>query len=155
MKRNDARITYRQMTGMTDVTFLKDYGRLLPLMNDDPHFMFDYSKTLQNAKRWNESNYILREGEKVSADPMFILLQGNNYQTMGYYSLADSMYIKAWRRVPNRLYPIYKSMMMHWNIGNKTESLSYAEKLLGMKPKVESPATRDMQKEAEKIKAYR
>ena len=151
MKRNEARVTYRQMTGMTDVAFLNDYERLLPLMNDDPHFLFDYSKTLQNAKHWNESNYILREGEKVSADPMFIILQGNNCQAMGLYSLADSMYMRAWRRVPNRIYPIYKNMMMYRDIGNEKLSSRYAEMLLSIVPKVESPATREMQQTAKNI----
>ncbi len=155
VKRNEAHVTYRRMAGMTDVAFLKDYERLLPLMDDDPHFLFDYSKTLQNAKRWNESNYILREGEKVSADPMFVILQGNNYQAMGFYSLADSMYMKAWRRVPNRIYPIYKNMMMYWDVGNGQQSLRYAEMLLGIVPKVESPATREMIKTAEEIKTDR
>lgn len=151
MKRNEARATYRQMTGMTDVAFLKDYERLLPLMNDDSHFLFDYSKTLQNAMRWNESNYILREGEKVSADPMFIILRGNNYQSMGLYSLADSMYMRAWRRVPNRIYPIYKNMMMYRDIGNEKLSSRYAEMLLSTVPKIESPATREMQQTAKNI----
>lgn len=155
MDRREVRTTYKQMAGMTDVAFLKDYEQLFPMMNDDPQFLFDYAKALQNAKRWNESNYILMEGEKVSADPMFVLLQGNNYQSMGFYSLADNAYKKAWKRVPNRLYPIYKNMMMHWNIGNKEISVHYAEKLLDIKPKIESPATREMQQAAKKIIGHR
>jgi hypothetical protein len=48
------------------------------------NFMFDYGKILRNNNQYAKSNEIMREGEKISSDPMFLNLIGRNY-----YDLKD------------------------------------------------------------------
>lgn len=86
-----------------------------------------------------------------SADPMFYVLMGNNYKDMKHYELAEQAYHKAFAVMPNRLYPLYQLMLLYSESGDKQKEKAMARRVIDMKPKIESPATRDMKKNAEEL----
>lgn len=118
---------------------------------DNHEFLFSFGKMLREEDRYNDSNAILRQGTKCSADPMFYVLMGNNYKDMKHDDLAEQAYQKAFSVMPNRLYPLYQLMMLYHDGGNKHKAKEMANRVIQMKPKIESPATKDMKKKAEKI----
>jgi tetratricopeptide (TPR) repeat protein len=138
-------------SGMQNDAFLPDYYELLPYENDNPQYLFDFAKTLRSAKRYGDSNAILRQATLVSPDPMFYVLMGNNYKDMKHYDLAEQAYQKAYSVMPNRLYPLYQLMMLYHDCGNTLKEKAMAKRVIEMKPKIESPATRDMKKKAIEI----
>lgn len=140
--------SYTMIRGFHDQAFIKDYYELLPLENDNPEFLFDFGKALREQKRYNDSNAILRKGIKCSADPMFYVLMGNNYRDMSHFNLAEESYNKAFSIMPNRIYPLYQLMMMYKDNGCKEDTKVLAKRIIEMKPKIESPATRDMKQRA-------
>ena len=133
---------------MHNAAFIDDYYELMPYETGNPHFLFDFAKTLREDKRYRDSNAILRQGTLVSADPMFYIIMGNNYRDEQYYDLAEEAYMKAFAVMPNRLYPIYQLMLLYEESGEKKKCEETARRVMWMKPKVESPATRDMQRKA-------
>ena len=135
---------YAMIRGFYDKSFIKDYYELLPLEGDNPQFLFDFGKTLRELKRYNDSNAMLRRGALCSADPMFHVLMGNNYRDMGHCNLAEQSYEKAFAIMPNRLYPLYQLMLMYRDNGNVEKARIMAERVLALKPKIESPATKEM-----------
>lgn len=144
---------YATFKGMYEELFLEDYRDLLPQEEDNAEFLFDYAQTLRMAKRYNDSNEMLRRGAKVSADPMFYVLQGNNYKDMSLYNMAEESYKKAFAVMPNRLYPLYQLMLLYQK---KSESdnkklKDVARRIVAIKPKIESPATRDIQRAARQV----
>ncbi len=151
INRNELKESYSQMTGVTDEAFLDDYYELMPVMKDNANFLFDYAQALRKAERWNESNAVLRRGLKVSADPMFTILQGNNYRSMHFYDLADSAYKAAYCRLPNRMYPLYCRMTLYKECGQKQNMMRLARQIIAFTPKRESPATVSMREEAKEI----
>ena len=155
---------YASFRGMTEEVFLEDYRRLLPQEEDNAVFLFDYARTLRTAKRYNDSNDILRRGTEVSADPMFYVLLGNNYKDMSLYDMAEFSYKKAYAVMPNRIYPLYQLMLLYqsqMDLETKTNTKTsktckakmreVARRIIEMKPKIKSPATDEMQRKAQFI----
>ena len=142
---------YALIRGFHQQAFIKDYYELLPLESDNPEFLFDFGKTLRDCGRYNDSNAMLRMGTSCSADPMFHVLMGNNYRDMQHYALAERAYEKAFAVMPNRLYPLYRLMLLYDSIGESEKARGMARQIAGLKPKVESSATRDMKEKAKEI----
>lgn len=151
MPRKEAEKEYERFSYMKDETFIKDYYDLLPMLNDNSKFFFNFGSLLRDAGRYNDSNAMLRQGSKLSADPMFHILMGRNYEDMQEYAMADSLYEHAFHMVPNRLYPLYRRMKLYEMKEDSTRMLDMAKRITDFRVKVESPATRDMKKEAMKI----
>lgn len=151
MPRKVAEKEYNRFSCIKDESFIKDYYELLPQLNDNPKFLFNFGSLLRDAGRYNDSNAMLRQGTLFSADPMFPILMGRNYEDMQEYAMADSLYEHAFHMVPNRLYPLYRRMKLYETMGDGTKMLDMAKRITDFKVKVESPATRDMKKEAKKL----
>lgn len=142
---------YEQFSHLKDEAFIKAYYELLPKLNDNPKFLFNFGSLLRDAGRHNDSNAMLRQGTLLSADPMFPILMGRNYEDMQEYGMADSLYHHAFHMVPNRIYPLYRRMKLYETMEDSTRMTDMAKRITDFKVKVESPATRDMKKEAEEI----
>lgn len=142
---------YDMMKGIHDTVLIKDYAPLQPLLEDNRLFLFDYGQILAEAGRYNDSNHILRQGAVISNDPMFLILQGNNFRDMGAYSKAKEMYLKAWHTMPNRIYPLYRLMQLHLQTGEESKALYYAGKIVVFKEKIPSPAVTDIKRKAHEI----
>ncbi len=150
--RMQAERDYRLMAGMRDAAFIDDYRQLMPLLADNPHFLFDFGKMLSDHGRWNDSNAVLRQGARVSADPMFLVVQGNNYRAMKDWEGAEAMYRQAFHVLPNRLYPLYQLMLLYEEAGETGKMLVTAQKITDFNEKIPSQATRQMKIRANEIK---
>ncbi len=139
------------MIGMRDPYFLKDFRQLLPDERDNPRFLFAMGRMLADVGRWRDSNATLRMGTEVSGDPMFYVMQGNNYREMGLPDDADAAYQRALAIMPNRMYPLYRRMLLRAEMGDTATAVALAEKITSMQPKIESPATREMQETARRF----
>lgn len=53
--------------------------------------------------------------------------------------------------MPNRVYPLYQLMLMYKDNGEITKAKTMARRVLALKPKIESPATREMKNKAKEI----
>ena len=139
---------YKQCAGLIHSSFVKDYYRLYPLCRDDKQFLFDFAKILQANQRYLDSNAMLRDGILVSNDPMFWVLMGNNYREMRLYDKARACYDTAFRRMPNRIYPLYQKMLLFEEMGNNKAMLSVAKYITTFQEKVPSPAVDEMKSKA-------
>lgn len=123
------------ISGIRDSAFIKDYYELLSQLEGNKRFLFNFGVILAKAGRHNDSNDMLRRGTLISNDPMFLVLQGNNYRDMGAFDEAEAMYLKAWHTMPNRIYPLYQLMKLYQK-GNDTKmTTEYAEKVISFKEK--------------------
>ena len=149
--RTEADRECRLFSGMEEEVFLKDYYEMLPSQLDNARFLFSFGKTLQKAGRYNDSNAMLARGALVSADPMFHILRGNNFRDMGHHDLAEEAYGRAFATMPNRLYPLYRLMMMYEETGDTARCRRYAALVRDFREKVPSSATREMKEKADSI----
>lgn len=149
--RLNAQNEYANIKGMTHSSFIADYYRLLPLCTDNKQFLFDFARLLHANGRYLDACAILRRGTMVSGDPMFHVLTGNSLRAMNKYDEAVECYDRAFGMLPNRLYPLYRKMLLYKEIGDTAKARQVANKLLEVIPKVESSATREMRKDAKDI----
>lgn len=99
-------------------------------LKDNYRFIYDYGYALHKCNRYQESNVILKEGAKISSDPMFYNIIGKNQEALGSYEEAEKAYIHAHYMVPQRLYPLTLLMRMHIRLGNNNEALRYGKMIL-------------------------
>ena len=149
--RENAESDYKVMAGINHSAFINDYYELLPLLSDNKNFLFDFGKILASDGRYSDSNAILRMGTLISNDPMFYVLQGNNYSKMGFFQESELSYVKAFDIMPNRIYPLYCLMLLYEKNGKLEQVINMAHWVVDFKVKVGSPATKEMQEKAKDV----
>lgn len=150
-RRVEAYGEFRRVRGIQDVAFLEDYRKKYEDLKAYPDFLFTFGTALREAGRYNESNAVLRQGTKVSCDPVFYTLMGNNYRDLGAVAEAESAYRKAFGMLPGRMYPLYRLMKLYEADGQMQKAGEVARQIVAFRPKVDSPAVREMKKEAKKL----
>ena len=140
---------YSRLRGIQDAAFVDDFREMHDELSAYPDFLFTFGNALRETGRYNESNAVLREGTRVSCDPMFYTVMGNNYRDLGAAEEAEEAYRKAAGMLPGRLYPLYRLMKLYEAEGRRDEAYEMARRIAAIRPKVESPATRQMKNEAE------
>lgn len=124
-----------------------NYASLFDNLNNQERFLFEYGRVLNQTKNYQESNKVLYMGTKISSDPMFYNVIGNNYKLMGLNREAENAYMRAYYVVPNRLYPLYLITKLYYETNQIDKFINYAELVLNFNPKVNSNAIIDMKEE--------
>ena len=130
-------------------------GALFLANNDrtDVRTAFATALALHRQHEYRKSNDMLLDLKQKSADPMILNIIGKNHQAMGMPDSAIFYLEKSARRCPNRMYPHYLLMRLYNDsaIYDAERLRREAETIATMRVKVESDATRDMQREANAI----
>ena len=131
----------------------EEYGRLYPLLNGRPRFLFEYGRCLHNLKEYNASNRILQEAERISCDPMILNVIGKNYKALKRYEEAEHWFLRSTHRLPGRIYPYYLLAKLYaepdFRKPDKLEQM--VEIVLTKEPKIQSSAIREMRDEVKKL----
>lgn len=132
--KSDAEMKWESIRYLANMELYEDaVEELAPLYNDlkdNYRYMYDYGYALHKCKRYQESNKILKDGAKISSDPMFYNIIGKNLEAMGLYEDAEQAYMHAHYMVPQRLYPLTLLMRMNIRLGNDNEALRYGKMIL-------------------------
>lgn len=124
---------------------------LLPLLNDNQNFLFEYGQSLNMQRDYHESLRILNIVSRLNCDPMIYITIGKNLQALGLYDEAVASYLKAYYIIPHRLYPVYLLAKLYSEIGDSKTARHYALQTIKMTPKIKSSATRSIQREMTKM----
>lgn len=119
----------------------------------DQNVLFDYSQIYRMSGDYYRSDSILQLGTKISSDPMFWNVMGNNSLAQGKYREAEERYKHAFYMVPNRLYPLYLLAKLYHTEGDTARFLKMADKVETFIPKVESVNTERLRSEIREIRA--
>ncbi|MDE5610838.1 MAG: hypothetical protein K2I90_02325, partial [Odoribacter sp.] len=138
-------------TGKHYQGIVEEYGGLYPVLKNDFKFLFEYGHSLHKVGRYQESNVILKQGTRHSADPMFWNIMGNNYLALKEYERGKEAYLRAYYACPNRIYPLYLLTKLEAERGDTTMMNYYGRILLGKRPKVSSLAVDEMKFEIRKM----
>ena len=132
--KSEAEKEWESIRYLTSMELYEDaVEELVPLyndLNDNFRYIYDYGYALHKCNRYHESNEILKEGAKISSDPMFYNIIGKNLEAMGLYEEAENAYLHAHHMVPQRLYPLTLLMRMHVRLGNNNEAMRYGKMIL-------------------------
>lgn len=126
---------------------VNNYRQLYRPLCDEPQFLYELGQCLSKTRFYKESNLILKEGAKFSADPMFWNIMGKNYQAMGLYQEAEKCFLHAHNMIPHRLYPLYLLAQLYFHSGQPEKGIITAQRLITQNPKVISPAIEEIKAE--------
>ena len=131
----------------------EDYAPLYERMRWNHNYLFEYGRALHQMERYEESNRILQEAERICGDPMILNIQGKNYEALGAYDQAARLYQRAYNRLPNRLYPLYLEMEMYASSQcNRLDAAKeIARRILDTKEKIPSQAVEEMKERAREV----
>lgn len=127
---------------------MRYYGLVVPMcdslfdeMQNDYEFLFIYGQSLNKIEDYKKSDSILQIGTRISSDPMFWNVMGNNSLAQGNYREAEACYTHAFYMIPNRLYPLILLAELYHAEGDTVYFLEMADIIETFKPKVESEST--------------
>lgn len=109
-----------------------EYAPLYEDLKDNYRYLYDYGYALFKCGRYTESNKILKEGSKISSDPMFYNIMGRNNEALGFFREAESNYWHSNHMVPCRIYPLSLLMNLKIKIGSDQEAIEIGEKISSM-----------------------
>ena len=118
----------------------------------DERMLFALGQSLNRNGEYEKSDEVLSLGTRVSSDPMFWNVMGNNSKALGKFREAESRYKSAFRMVPNRLYPLYLLAKLYYEEGDTVRFLEMEERMERFVPKVESVNTEKMRSEIRQLK---
>ena len=135
----------------SEIRIWPNSGRYHDALQGDFRFLYDYGYALHKTGSYRQSNEILREGMRISSDPMFWNIAGRNYEMLGDVAAAELAYLHAHRMIPDRVYPLYLLAKLYLADGQTEKAFATACRVIAHKPKVESVQTREMQAELRKL----
>lgn len=109
---------------------VEEYAPFYEQLNDNYRFMYDYGYALYKCGKYAESIMVLKEGTKISSDPMFYNILGRNYEALGCYADARYAYLHSHQMVPQRIYPLYLLMRMELRNNGNDEAVKYGEMIM-------------------------
>jgi len=133
---------------------IEDCEKLMPYLKNKPYYLFAYGQSLNKTGEFERSDSILQIGIKMSSDPMFWIVMGNNSFELKKYREAEERYKHAFYMVPNRLYPLYLLAKLYFTEGDITRFLDMAEMIESYIPKVESQNTGRLRHEILEMKSH-
>ncbi|MBP5628689.1 MAG: hypothetical protein J6X27_02465, partial [Bacteroidaceae bacterium] len=114
-------------------------------------YLLAYSKALLENKDYDRCNMIINQAKPLSGDPVFHIVQGKCMEQQKLYSEAEVSYLKAYNRVPHRIYPLFLLMSMYRDQGLISNAKKIAIKISGIKPKIPSAEFYEIQDSARAV----
>ena len=132
--------------------YVADCDNLLKYMNRNDTLLFTYGQSLSKIGYFERSDSILKLGTRISSDPMFWNVMGNNSLAQGKYREAEERYKHAFYMVPNRLYPLVLLAKLYYAEGDTARFLKMTDVVENFVPKVESIRTEKLRAEIRELK---
>lgn len=121
------------------------------ILSNYPNFLFVYGRAHNKIGNYSKSDSILKIGSKISDDPMFWNVMGNNSLALGNYREAEERYKHAFIMVPNRMYPLYLLANLYYTEGDTAGFIKMSKMIESFIPKVESVSTVRMRSEIKEM----
>lgn len=127
----------------------KGYERLYSCLNYHPEFLMNYARSLYSEGRLLKACKILERAKLVSCNSDVWNVQGQYYQSVGYYRSAEYCFKQSLLLVPERLYPYYLLAKLYNEpkFLNQEKAKQMATIVTTKSPKVHSKAIEEMRKE--------
>ena len=132
--------------------YVEECDKYLPFLKQNEDYLFSYGQALNRIGKYEKSDTILKLGTKISSDPMFWNVMGNNSLAQGKYREAEERYKHAFYMVPNRLYPLVLLAKLYYTERDTARFLEMTDVVENFVPKVESIRTEKLRAEIRELK---
>ena len=134
--------------GTNDSSVIKYYYKYYNDNQDDIVFLNEFSRILMVNHLFKDANAVLKNIVKITNNPNYYTVIGDNYMELGDYTSALKNYKKSFYTLPNRMTPLYKEMILYKKINKRTALYYAALKVAKFQPKIKNAETEKMRSEA-------
>ena len=127
-----------------------DYQKLLPILGDEPYFLYNYAMELYIARHYEEALKLAVRCSSYWADYDLELLQGDIMHKLGKYEESEKHYLLAYRMCPVRFIPLYRLYSLYKENGELEKANKMGTKILGKPIKVNSVMIQSIQRQVKK-----
>lgn len=114
------------------------YESLMPILGNEPYFLYNYAVELYMAKRYEEALEMASHCRVYWADYDLELLLGELYEKHNQYENALEYFETAHNMCPNRFVPLYKQFKIYKAQGDTARMISTGNEILAKRVKVPS-----------------
>lgn len=126
------------------------YKALMPVLSNEPYFLYNYATELYIANRYEEALQIARRCRTYWADYDLELLQGELLKELKQYEEAEHHFQLASNMCYVRFVPLYSLLKFYQQIGDTVKADSIALKIKDKPIKIPSSNINLMKAEAKK-----
>ena len=142
-----AEMSRRCIAGQTE-RMLPHYEKMMPWMDWNPLFLYNYAAELNYVERYKESLALTKVCMRVYNDYDVQILLGDNLEHLGQSSQAIIAYRHASDMIPNRFLPLESMMDLYQQSGDTINARLIADEILDKPVKVPSPQVEEIKRKA-------
>ena len=139
----------RSMLGKTN-ELLPEYEEIASYLKRNAYFLYNYAAELNDMERYEESQVILSQCEKMLNDYDVQMLAGDNYCQLNMYEQAEKHFRTASNMCPNRFMPLFRLAQLYEEIGDCVQLEKQAHIIIEKEVKVPSIQIMEMKREMER-----
>lgn len=128
------KIAYKHPTN----TILSHYATLIPILGENPFFLYNYAIALSDANQLRKSLDVALHCKRYWADYDLVILLGNTYKKLKRYNDAEKYYQTASLMCPCRFVPLYLLFELYLEMEEKDKAHSTATLISKKNIKVKS-----------------
>lgn len=144
-----AEMSRRCIAGQTE-RMLPHYEKMMPWMDWNPLFLYNYAVELNYVERYKESLALTKVCMKVYNDYDVQLLLADNLEHCGQSKQAITAYRHASDMIPSRFIPLESMMDLYQQTGDTINARLLANEILEKPVKIPSPQVEEIRRKAEK-----
>ncbi len=114
------------------------YQKLVPVMQYNKYFMYNYGAELVYAQRYKKGIHILEQTLPRLNDSNLYIYLGLAYFELGNYSKAEECFEHASNIVPTKIFPLYNLVKVYRKTQRDKEALSLAKRIVSEGEKVQT-----------------
>ena len=142
-----AEMSRRCIAGQTE-RMLPHYEKMIPWMDWNPLFLYNYAVELNYVERYKESLALTKECMKVYNDYDVQLLLADNLEHCGQSKQAITAYRHASDMIPSRFIPLESMMDLYQQTGDTINARLLANEILEKPVKIPSPQVKEIKRKA-------
>jgi len=142
-----AEMSRRCIAGQTE-RMLPHYEKMMPWMDWNPLFLYNYAAELNYVERYKESLALTKVCMKVYNDYDVQLLLADNLEHCGQSKQAITAYRHASDMIPSRFIPLESMMDLYQQTGDTINARLIADEILSKPVKVPSPQVEEIKRKA-------
>ncbi|MBR3759063.1 MAG: O-antigen ligase family protein [Bacteroidaceae bacterium] len=137
------------LTGRSEEAFPR-YKALMPVLGNEPYFLYNYAAELYMADRHEEALYFARRCRTHWADYDLELLQGELLNELNRYDEAEHHFQLAANMCPVRFVPLHSLLKLYQQAGDTVRADSMAQEIIDKPVKIPSENINRIKTEARK-----
>ncbi len=142
-----AEMSRRCIAGQTE-RMLSHYEKMMPWMDWNPLFLYNYAAELNYVDRYEESLRLTEACMKTYNDYDVQILLGDNLEHCGQSKQAITAYRHASDMIPSRFIPLESMMDLYQQTGDTINARLLANEILEKPVKIPSPQVEEIRRKA-------